>query len=67
MLAVEAALEAIGKRPESFPAVHRDVRRALLKRFPDGIYFIKEMDWIRIIAIFHARRNPKSWQQRIGP
>jgi len=39
LLDVEAALEAIRERPNSFPAVGARTRRALLKRFPYAIYF----------------------------
>ena len=50
---------------ESFPVVYQDVRRALTKRFPYGIYFVLDDSRIIVIAIFHAKRNPKTWQRRI--
>jgi len=64
MLAVEATLAEIRRRPGSFPAVHNDVRRALLKRFPYGVFFLVGDAAISVIAIFHAKRDPRIWQQR---
>ena len=31
---VDACLAVIQRHPEAFPKVHRDLRRALLRRFP---------------------------------
>jgi toxin ParE1/3/4 len=64
LLAVEALLEDIGRRGESFPLVHQDVRRALLKRFPYSMFFVVGDAVISVIAVFHARRDPKIWQDR---
>jgi plasmid stabilization system protein ParE len=62
---VERKLDDLQSLPESFPIVYRDVRRALTKRFPYGIYFVVDDTRIVVIAIFHAKRNPKTWQRRI--
>jgi plasmid stabilization system protein ParE len=64
LLSVEATLEKIRRHPETFPVVRQQVRRALLKRFPYGIFYVKEGAQISVIAIFHARRNPRIWQRR---
>ena len=36
---VDEALDRICQMPESYPAVYRDVRRALIRRFPYIIYY----------------------------
>jgi hypothetical protein len=36
---LEQTQEDIAKRPHQFPQVYRDIRRALLKRFPFGVFF----------------------------
>ena len=64
LLAVEAVLEEIGRRGDSFPLVHNDVRRALVKRFPHGVFFVVNDPVVSVIAIFHARRDPKIWRDR---
>jgi plasmid stabilization system protein ParE len=64
LLSIEASLAEIRRRPRSFPVVHRDTRRALIRRFPYGIFFLDEETRITVLAIFHAKRNPKRWRKR---
>jgi plasmid stabilization system protein ParE len=62
---VERKLDNLQSLPESFPLVYKDVRRALTKRFPYGIYFLIDNARVVVLAIFHAKRDPKSWQRRV--
>ena len=62
--ALEGRLKAIERTPERFPIVHADVRRALLGRFPYGLYFREVGQELRIIACTHLRRHPRRWQRR---
>jgi toxin ParE1/3/4 len=39
LLSVDAALQAILRNPQSYPTVHRTLRRALIRRFPYQIFF----------------------------
>ena len=57
-------LDAIEQTPERFPIVHADVRRALVGRFPYGLYFREVDQELRIIACTHLRRHPRRWQRR---
>lgn len=56
------------RRIETFPEEHRvmrgDTRRALIRRFSYGIFYIVEPDLIAITAVLHARRDPRRWQER---
>ncbi len=61
---VSATLEAIEQQPKRFPVVHRDVRRALLQRFPYGVFFRIARDRLVVVACFHAKRDPRRWQAR---
>jgi toxin ParE1/3/4 len=61
---VEQALESIAENPLRFPVVHRDIRRALLIRFPYGVFFRIRSARIRVIAIVHLARDPSRWQKR---
>ncbi len=56
--------EDIAERPRRSPLVYRDVRRALLKRFPFGVFFRLWRDQVRVLAVIHLSRNPKRWQRR---
>ncbi|MEL7224764.1 MAG: type II toxin-antitoxin system RelE/ParE family toxin [Cyanobacteria bacterium P01_D01_bin.36] len=62
--AVDACLSKVGRNPESYPVVHKQIRRSLLRRFPYGIFYIIENTTIVVIACFHAKRSPKNWAGR---
>lgn len=67
--AVDACLSAIEREPLAYAIVHRQVRRALLRKFPYSLFFRHETidednERIVILACFHARRDPKQWQER---
>ena len=61
---VAVTFEAIADRPESYPVVHRGVRRALTRRFPFGIFFHIDTASIVILAVMHGSRDPRRWQNR---
>lgn len=61
---VDDALIAIQRAPQLHPAIHRNTRRALLRRFPYGIYYRIYPDLIVVVACMHGRRNPRRWQSR---
>jgi plasmid stabilization system protein ParE len=62
--AVDASLASIERNPRMYAVVHNDARRALLRRFPYGIFYVLEDDKIVVLACFHASRDPKQWQRR---
>ena len=64
LLCVEEVLDKIGRSPEQYPIVHRGVRRALIRRFPYGIFYVLEERTITVLAVFHGSRDPKDWQTR---
>jgi plasmid stabilization system protein ParE len=62
---IQAAIERIRRSPLQFPAVDREVRRALTRRFPFGVFYLAEEDCVVVIAVFHSSRNPREWKSRI--
>ena len=50
--------------PERYPVVHRDIRRALVRRFPYGIFYQVSASGIVVLSISHLKRNPRRWQSR---
>ena len=64
LLSVDACLSSLKREPEMYPAVHLEIRRALLKRFPFGVFYLIEDRSIIVLAVFHARRNPNVWKTR---
>ena len=61
---VEKCLDLIESNPALFPRVYKEVHRAFCKRFPYGIFYIVEDGVIMVIAVFHAKRDPRTWQNR---
>lgn len=61
---VDEALGRICPMPESYPTVYRDVRRAVVRRFPYIIYYRIVSSRVIVTAVFHGRRNPKVGQTR---
>ncbi len=64
LLAVDAVLECVIRNPEQYTVVHKEIRRALLRRFPYGVFFLTEPDRVIVLAVFHASRNPARWRER---
>ena len=53
-LEIDAAIERMTASLLQFPSVFKNVRRALLRRFPYALFFTIEGDTLFIIACFHA-------------
>jgi len=62
--AIDALIERMSANPRQFPVVFKDVRRALLRRFPHSLFFVMEGETLLVIACFHASRDPAQWQKR---
>ncbi len=62
------ALETVYQRLQATPEMHqillRDVRRALLRRFPYSVYYRFHGDGVEVIAVQHQRRNLAAWKSR---
>ena len=61
---IEEMLNQICLMPESYPVIYRDIRRAVVRRFPYAVYYRIVSSRVIVTAIFHSRRDPKSWQRR---
>jgi toxin ParE1/3/4 len=64
LFSVEATLALLQGTPELHPLIHKQVRRALIRRFPFGVFYVVDEDAIHILAVFHGKRNPKRWMDR---
>jgi plasmid stabilization system protein ParE len=62
---VDAVTERMSGNPLQFPVIYKNVRRALLRRFPYSLFFvIADNASLLVIACFHASRDPANWQER---
>jgi toxin ParE1/3/4 len=64
LLCVENTLSRIDENPLLFSLIHKDIRRAVVHRFPYGVFFRLVEKSIVVLAVFHARRDPRGWQNR---
>ena len=63
--AVQSTLRSIEQFPEMFVSIHRDVRRAIVSRFPFAVFYLVESRRIVVLRVLHTARDPKLWP-RIG-
>ena len=61
----EDAVDEIVTNPTSWTEIEEDVRRHLLKRFPYGLYYTIEKDFILIVSLMHMKRRPGFWRDRL--
>lgn len=57
-------LSNIADTPLMYPNVHRNTRRALIQRFPFGVYYRVEEMTVIVVAVIHGSRNPRRWKNR---
>lgn len=63
--AFDAAVESLGRLPEGSEVVALRTRKALLRRFPYLVLYAVEAERILITAVFHGRRDPQRWSDRV--
>ena len=51
--------------PEMHAMVHKEYRRALVRRFPYAVFYEQMEGIVTIICVFHTSRRPQSWRQRL--
>jgi len=63
--AAAATVSRISASPLAFPIVYRSTRRALLQRFPFGVFFQVEQERVVVIGVLHGSRHPRAWRRRV--
>jgi hypothetical protein len=59
-------IQRVANTPTRWMVVERDIRRALMRRFPYVIYFrIVGTDLIRVTVIKHEKRHPRLGRDRV--
>lgn len=62
---LKTQLDLLRTNPESFQLRYKNVRVLFLKKYPFGIHYFIEENIIKVIAVFHTKRNPKRWTERL--
>lgn len=63
--ALADTLLRIEERPQSFPIESLRTRRASMPRFPYLILFTEVADRVLVVGVFHQRRDPGAWRDRV--
>jgi plasmid stabilization system protein ParE len=53
------------ENPYQFTTVLEEIRRANFVRFPYSVFFSIEQNVSIIYAVFHQKRNPVEWENRL--
>lgn len=64
--AIDTLTERMSANPRQFPVVFKNVRGALLRRFPYSLFFVVEEEALFVIACFHARLQPRSQPRSVA-
>ncbi len=59
---LEKLFASIQESPRMYPRDHRELRRALLKRFPYAVFYTLRSDEVVVSAVFHQSRDPRRWR-----
>ena len=62
---LRATFARIEEGPRHYPLVFGECRRAILRRFPFGVFFIVDAEVATVLAITHLHRHPDVWQERV--
>jgi toxin ParE1/3/4 len=62
--AIEDTIYRIRESPTRYAAIDDGVRRCMARRFPYGILYTIEQDYILILAVMHCSRKPGYWKSR---
>jgi hypothetical protein len=65
---VQDTIERAKQNPEAWATISSSKRahRCLTNRFPYGIIYQIRQDTLLIVAVWHLRRRPQAWQNRLS-
>ena len=63
---VGAIVRRVAAQPTMHANVYKDVRKAVLTRFPYIVLYREDNEELVVISVFHTSRNPDEWQSRVN-
>lgn len=57
-------MDQIIEFPRIYSELYHEVRRALLRRFPFGIYYLVNDGTIIVLSVLHLAMDPDKWKKR---
>jgi toxin ParE1/3/4 len=64
LAALDAQLGLIKESPLVYAEIIPGVRRALLSRFPYGVFYASKKEITSVLAVVHTSRSPRRWPRR---
>jgi plasmid stabilization system protein ParE len=64
LAAVQQRLESIAAFPDANRVIYRQIRRAVVSRFPYLIFYVPKAERVDVLAVLHHARNPADWPSR---
>lgn len=65
LVELSRCLDQIQSAPKRYQPLRAEARRALLRRFPYGVFFAADERQVSVLAVLHMARNPAQWQERV--
>ena len=65
LICIEAEVELIRKKPLIYKEFYKNVRKAIINKFPYGIYYLIEEERILLISISHHKRGQKTIRKKL--
>lgn len=65
VIKIRNVFNRIAVLPKMHHAVYRDVRKAVVKRFPYVVFYREEAMELIVISIIHSARHDDVWKQRV--
>jgi len=63
LAAAGASFDAVEEFPARHARVHGEVRRAMVSRFPYGVFYRIEPKQVVVLTVLHTARDPRLWPQ----
>ncbi|MEA2043067.1 MAG: type II toxin-antitoxin system RelE/ParE family toxin [Bacteroidota bacterium] len=64
VIEIDKIIIRIIENPFQFSKEKKQIRKAVVKRFPYSLFFYEDNFTINIFAVFHSSRNPVIWKKR---
>ncbi len=61
---IDKTITRITENPFQFPKERKQIRKAIVKRFPYLLFFYVDDLIINVFAVFNTSRNPMIWKSR---
>ena len=61
---IDALLNRVRVNPMQYQIVHREIRRAIPRRFPYGAFYRIDGLNVLVFAVVDLHRDPSTWQDR---